>query len=88
MAPKRLQPHVDQIQNIIQAMDAADECTTGELKAIAEELNLAIANPKQGTPVETIIDQLEQELIKFSDKHPALAEAIQQLLDGLKNIGV
>lgn len=88
MSPKHLQPHVENIETIIHAMDAADECTTAELKAIAEELNLAIANPNQGTPVETIIDELEQELIRFSDKHPALAEAIQQLLDGLKNIGV
>ncbi|MBU2709018.1 DUF4404 family protein [Zooshikella marina] len=88
MTPKRLQPDMDELLKVIDDVEAADECTTAELRQIADEINTAINAPEAEPPIEALKHRLEEEAIKFAESHPAIASATRQVLDTLNNMGI
>ena len=65
-----------------------DECTAGTLKQITEDINIAVAQAEGKIPVQGLNDQLEQEAIRFSEDHPALTQAIRQVMVTLSSMGI
>ena len=65
-----------------------DECTAGSLKQITKEIQLALAQAEGDIPLHDFNEQLEKEAIKFGEDHPAVAQAIRQLMITLSNIGI
>ncbi|MGI9282775.1 MAG: DUF4404 family protein [Endozoicomonas sp.] len=78
------------IQNLHDLLEGqpVDDCTAGSLKQITDELQLALAQAEGDIPLQDYNEQLEQEAIKFSEDHPALSQAIRQILTTLSSIGV
>ncbi|KEQ18387.1 DUF4404 family protein [Endozoicomonas numazuensis] len=78
------------IQNLHDLLEGqpVDDCTAGSLKQITDELQLALAQAEGDIPLQDYNEQLEQEAIKFSEEHPALSQAIKQILTTLSSIGV
>ncbi|WP_062267777.1 DUF4404 family protein [Endozoicomonas arenosclerae] len=78
------------IQNLHDLLEGqpVDDCTAGALKQITDELQLALAQAEGEIPLQDYNEQLEQEAIKFSEEHPALSQAIRQILTTLSSIGV
>ncbi len=88
MPKQQLKDQVSNLHNVIDTVDAADECTTADLRLIAEEINHSLNDPSAETPLDGFIHRLEAEAYKFADSHPALSEASRQVIDVLKNIGI
>ncbi|WP_330926677.1 DUF4404 family protein [Candidatus Sororendozoicomonas aggregata] len=65
-----------------------DECTAGSLKQITEDIQLALAQAEGDIPVQRYNERLEQEAIRFSYDHPALSQAIKQIITSLGSMGV
>ncbi|KEI69461.1 DUF4404 family protein [Endozoicomonas elysicola] len=65
-----------------------DECTAGSLKQITDEIKIAVAQAEGDIPIQGYNEQLEQEAIRFSEDHPALTEAIRQLMITLSSMGI
>lgn len=65
-----------------------DDCTAGTLKQITDELQLALAQAEGDIPLQEYNEQLEQEAIRFGEEHPALAQAIRQVMTTLSSIGI
>ncbi len=78
------------IQNLHDLLEGqpVDDCTAGTLKQITDELQLALAQAEGEIPLQDYNEQLEQEAIKFGEDHPALAQAVRQILTTLSSIGV
>ena len=78
------------IQNLHDLLEGqpVDDCTAGSLKQITEEIQLALAQAEGEIPLQDYNEQLEQELIKFGEEHPALAQAIRQVMSTLSSIGI
>ncbi|RRJ82488.1 DUF4404 family protein [Aestuariirhabdus litorea] len=88
MPKERLYEQVNNLRKVIEDVEAADECTTAELRQIADEINHTLADPDLEAPSETLLNKLEEEAIRFGESHPAIATAARQVLELLKNIGV
>ncbi|WP_426415634.1 DUF4404 family protein [Aestuariirhabdus sp. LZHN29] len=88
MPKERLHEQVSNLRKVIDDVDAADECTTAELRQIADEINLTLNDPELEAPSETLLHKLEEEAIRFGESHPAVATATRQVMEVLKNIGV
>ena len=65
-----------------------DDCTAGSLKQITDEIQLALAQAEGEIPLQEYNEQLEQEAIRFSEAHPALSQAIRQVITTLSSIGI
>lgn len=65
-----------------------DDCTAGSLKQITDEIQLALAQAEGDIPLQEYNEQLEQEAIRFSEEHPALSQAIRQVMTTLSSIGI
>ncbi|MRI31521.1 hypothetical protein EOPP23_00760 [Endozoicomonas sp. OPT23] len=78
------------IQNLHDLLEGqpVDDCTAGSLKQITDEIQLALAQAEGEIPLQDYNEQLEQELIKFGEEHPALAQAIRQVMNTLSSIGI
>ncbi|MCL6414347.1 DUF4404 family protein [Aestuariirhabdus sp. Z084] len=88
MPKQRLHEQVTNLRKVIDDVEAVDECTTAELRLIADEINQALNEPELETPSETLLNKLEEEAIRFGESHPAIATATRQVMEVLKNIGV
>ncbi len=78
------------IQNLHDLLEGqpVDDCTAGSLKQITNEIQLALAQAEGDIPLQGYNEQLEQELIGFGEDHPALTQAIRQVINTLSSIGI
>ena len=78
------------IQNLHDLLEGhpVDDCTAATLKQLTDELQLSLAQAEGEIPLQDYNAQLEQEAIKFGEDHPALAQALRQILTTLSSIGV
>ena len=78
------------IQNLHDLLEGSpvDDCTASSLKLVTDEIQLAVAQAEGEIPLQGYNEQLEQEAIKFSEEHPALTQAIRQVMNTLSNIGI
>lgn len=78
------------IQNLHDLLEGSpvDDCTASSLKQVTDEIQLAVAQAEGDIPLQGYNEQLEQEAIKFSEEHPALTQAIRQVMDTLSSIGI
>lgn len=78
------------IQNLHDLLEGApvDECTASTLKQVTDELQIAVAQAEGDIPLQGYNEQLEQEAIRFGEEHPALTQAIRQVMTTLSNIGI
>ncbi|MGI9277891.1 MAG: DUF4404 family protein [Endozoicomonas sp.] len=65
-----------------------DDCTAGALKQITDEIQLALAQAEGEIPLQDYNEQLEQEAIRFGEEHPAISQAIRQVITTLSSIGI
>ncbi|MFK0573883.1 DUF4404 family protein [Endozoicomonas sp.] len=83
----KLQLNIQKLHNIIEGLPV-DECTAGSLKQITDEIKIAVAQAEGEIPIQGYNEQLEQEAIRFSEDHPALTQAIRQLMITLSSMGI
>ena len=78
------------IQSLHDLLEGApvDECTASSLKQVTDEIQIAVAQAEGDIPMQSYNEQLEKEAIKFSEDHPALTQAIRQVMTTLSNIGI
>ena len=78
------------IQNLHDLLEGSpvDDCTASSLKLVTDEIQLAVAQAEGDIPLQGYNEQLEQEAIKFSEEHPALTQAIRQVMNTLSSIGI
>ena len=78
------------IQNLHDLLEGSpvDDCTASSLKQVTDEIQLAVAQAEGDIPLQGYNEQLEQEAIKFSEEHPALTQAIRQVMNTLSSIGI
>ena len=78
------------IQNLHDLLEGSpvDDCTASSLKLVTDEIQLAVAQAEGDIPLQGYNEQLEQEAIKFGEEHPALTQAIRQVINTLSSIGI
>ena len=78
------------IQNLHDLLEGqpVDDCTAGALKQITDEIQLALAQAEGEIPLQDFNEQLEQEAIRFGEEHPAISQAIRQVITTLTSIGI
>lgn len=84
---KELQINIQRLHDILQD-SPVDECTAGALRQTTEDIRIAVAQAEGEIPIQGYNDQLEQEAIRFSEDHPALSQAIRQLMITLSSMGI
>ena len=84
---EELQINIQSLHDILED-SPVDECTAGALRQITEEINIAVAQAEGDIPIQGYNDQLEQEAIRISEDHPALTQAIRQLMITLSSMGI
>ena len=84
---KELQINIQKLHDILQD-SPVDECTAGALRQATEDIRIAVAQAEGEIPMQGYNDQLEQEAIRFSEDHPALSQAIRQLMITLSSMGI
>ncbi|WP_263081478.1 DUF4404 family protein [Endozoicomonas sp. Mp262] len=85
--PEELHLRIQDLHDMLEGQPV-DECTAGTLRQITDEIQLALAQAEGDIPLQDYNEQLEQEAIKFSEKHPALSQAIRQVITTLSSIGI
>ena len=85
--PEELHLRIQDLHDMLEGQPV-DDCTAGSLKQITDEIQLALAQAEGDIPLQSYNEQLEQEAIRFSADHPALSQAIRQVISTLSNIGV
>ncbi len=85
--PEELHLRIQDLHDMLEGQPV-DDCTAGTLKQITEEIELALAQAEGDIPMQSYNEQLEQEAIRFSAAHPAISQAIRQIINTLGNIGV
>lgn len=78
------------IQNLHDLLEGAsvDDCTASSIKHVTDEIQIAVAQAEGEVPLQGYNEQLEREAIRFSEEHPALTQAIRQVMNTLSNIGI
>ncbi len=78
------------IQNLHDMLEGqpVDDCTAGSLKQITDDIQLALAQAEGDIPIQRYNERLNQEAIRFSQDHPALSQAIKQIVTSLESMGV
>ncbi|WP_196221538.1 DUF4404 family protein [Sansalvadorimonas verongulae] len=84
---EELQVRIQTLHDILEGQPV-DECTAASLRHITTELQLALAQADGTIPQESYNEELERQALQFSENHPALSQAIQQVVNTLNNIGI
>ena len=84
---EELQLNIQNLHDLLEGT-TVDDCTASTLKQVTDELQIAVAQAEGEVPLQGYNEQLEQEAIRFSEEHPALTQAIRQIMSTLSNIGI
>ena len=84
---EELHLNIQDLHDLLQGQPV-DDCTAGSLKQITDEIQIALAQAEGDIPLQEYNEQLEQEAIRFSEEHPALSQAIRQVMTTLSSIGI
>ncbi|WP_158587143.1 DUF4404 family protein [Motilimonas pumila] len=83
---KQIKQDLEGLHQAINHELPADECTAASLKQVAQEIHLALETGH--SPQADFNQQLETELLAFSEEHPRVAQAIRNLINTLSGMGV
>lgn len=84
---EELQVRIQTLHDMLEGQPV-DDCTAASLRQITTELQLAIAQADGTIPQEAYNEELEKEALKFAEEHPALSQAIRQVVHTLNSIGI
>ncbi|MCL6268400.1 DUF4404 family protein [Sansalvadorimonas sp. 2012CJ34-2] len=84
---EQLQAHIQNLHDILEGQPV-DECTAASLKQITTEIEIALAQADGTIPENAYNEALEQEAVRFTEDHPAIAQIIRQIMNTLDNIGI
>lgn len=84
---EELNLNIQSLHDILEG-SPVDDCTASTLKQITGEIQIAVAQAEGDIPLQSYNEQLEQEAIRFSEDHPALTQAIRQVMTVLSSIGI
>ena len=84
---EQLQAHIQNLHDMLEGQPV-DECTAASLKQITTEIEIAIAQADGTIPENAYNEALEQEAVRFTEDHPAIAQVIRQIMNTLDNIGI
>ena len=84
---EELQVRIQTLHDMLEGQPV-DDCTAASLRQITTELQLAIAQADGTIPQEAYNEELEKEAMRFAEEHPALSQAIRQVLHTLNSIGI
>lgn len=88
MSQEQLILDIQNLHDLLEGSTAVDECTAASMDQIARDLELALAQAEGKLPETHVEEQLEAEILRFGDEHPALSQALKQILNTLHNIGI
>ncbi len=83
---QQLNDEIQELHRVIENELPADECTASNLKQVTDELQIALETGK--SPQNEVEGQLEQEMLKFGEEHPAISLAIKNLMNSLSSMGI
>ena len=84
---EELQVRIQTLHDILEGQPV-DDCTAASLRQITTELQLALAQADGTIPQESYNEELEKQALQFSEEHPAISQAIKQVVNTLNNIGI
>ncbi|WP_281646744.1 DUF4404 family protein [Parendozoicomonas sp. Alg238-R29] len=84
---EELQVRIQDLHDMLEGQPV-DDCTAASLKQITTELQLALAQADGTIPQEAYNEELEKEALRFAEDHPAIAQAVRQIMNTLGNIGI
>lgn len=84
---EELQVRIQTLHDMLEGQPV-DDCTAASLRQITTELQLAIAQADGTIPPEAYNEELEKEALQFAEEHPALSQAIRQVMHTLNSIGI
>ncbi len=84
---EELQFRIQSLHDMLEGQPV-DECTAASLKQITTELTLALAQAEGTIPENAYNEELEKVALEFSENHPAIAQAVRQVMNTLGNIGI
>ncbi|MGY0219504.1 DUF4404 family protein [Endozoicomonadaceae bacterium StTr2] len=87
MPEQQLNTQIQHLHDLLEGQPV-DDCTAASLRQVTSEIQLALARAEGELPAEAFNDQLEQEVIQFAEDHPALAQAVRQIMNTLNSMGV
>ena len=79
-----LEQELNALHQLIENSLIADSCTEQQLRLITKELVIATGK----MPDEMFEESLEQQAVAYAEEHPAIAQAVKQVIHALGNIGV
>jgi len=77
---------LESLHHLLENTLIADPCTEQNLRLASKEIELLIATGK--TPDKALSESLDTLLIAYAEEHPALAQAVKQVIHALGNIGI
>ena len=83
----KLNAHIQELHDLLDGQPV-DECTAASLRQVTNELEIALARAEGKAPMETFNDRLEKEAIAFAEEHPAVTQAIRQIINTMNGIGI
>lgn len=88
MSQEQLILDIQKLHDILEGTPAVDECTASSIERLTRDLEIAIAQAEGKLPETDVEEQLEAEMLRFGDEHPALSQALRQIINTLHNIGI
>ncbi len=88
MSQEQLILDIQNLHDLLEGTPAVDECTAASLEQLTRNIEIAIAQAEGELPESDVEEQIEAELLRFGDDHPALAQALRQIINTLHNIGI
>ena len=78
------------IQNLHNLLDKnpVDECTAGSLRQMTDELRISVAQAEGKVPEQDYNSKLEEVAVRLSESHPAITQAIREIIITLGSIGI
>ncbi len=90
MDKRQLKATLDSLHAELSTAGSVDEDTAESLRDVAHDIDRLLAT--DGKPdresVESLAERLRAVVIDFESKHPRLAGVLNQLVDGLANLGI
>lgn len=85
-AHKNVTEELISLHHVLDKSIIAEPCTEQKLRLLTKEIELVIATGK--TPDKALSESLEPFLIEYAQEHPAIAQALRQVINALGNMGI
>lgn len=83
---EKLRTQIQKLHDLIEETDI-DQASGESLKKVSGDVNAALVSGKSDVN-RSFGAELEQEALKFEEKHPAITQVIREIVRTLHNVGI